>query len=177
MNLGATEDQTAPPLDRRKWLAWALGLAALIVGADQASKAWVLYGLDLETVGSIPIWPFLSFTMVWNRGISYGLFAQEGPLGQALISSVMGAIIIVMLVWLWRQPSRLMAIITGLVVGGAIGNLYDRLVYGAVVDFVHLHLGPYNWYVFNVADTSIVIAGGLMVADILFASPEGGRKA
>lgn len=138
-------------------------LAALIFIADQATKLWVLRGLRLGE-GPIEVTPFLEFILVWNRGISYGLLQQEG-LGRWLLVAVTVAASVALGVWLARSQRRLVALAVGGILGGALGNLVDRVAYGAVVDFVHLHAGSFSWYVFNVADAAIVIGVVLLLVD------------
>ena len=152
-----------------------LGLiAALVTGAlDQALKLWLLFVYDLGSKGSVPVAPFVDFVLIWNRGISYGWFQQDGPVGAWVLVAV--KIIAVALLWVWlaRSWTRLSALSLGLIIGGAIGNGIDRMVYGAVVDFVHLHVETatwdFSWYVFNLADVAIV-AG---VAGLLYESLVG----
>lgn len=152
--------------------------AALIVALlDQASKLWLLYAYDLGSRGRVPVLPFFDLVLVWNRGISYGLFAQDSALGQMLLLAFKVVAAVFLWVWLARAENRLMAVSLGLIIGGAIGNAVDRLAHGAVVDFALLHLTTatftFNWYVFNLADVAIV-AG---VAGLLYEALLGGRAA
>lgn len=156
-----------------------LGLitAAVACALDQASKLWLIFVYELGRKGPVEVFPFLDLVLTYNTGISYGWFKQEGPLGQWLLLGVKAAAIMLLTFWLTRAQSRMLAFGLGLIVGGALGNAIDRLVYGAVADFVLLHLTTerwsFNWYVFNLADTAIV-AG---VAAILYDSIQGERAA
>ena len=150
-----------------------VGVAALVFIVDLASKLWVLDGLALEATGPIRILPWLDFVLVWNRGVSYGLFQQESDLGRWLLVGVTVVATIALAAWMARTTSRLSAVALGLVVGGAVGNGVDRVVYGAVVDFVHFHVADFSWYVFNVADAAIVAGAALIVLEAL----RGGRTA
>ena len=150
------------------------GLAAALVTAliDQASKLWLLYAFDLGSRGRVPVLPFLDLVLVWNKGISYGLFAQNSAMGQMLLLGFKVAAAVFLWVWLARAENRLMAVSLGLIIGGAIGNAVDRLAHGAVVDFALLHLTTatfsFNWYVFNLADVAIVAGvAGLMYETLL----------
>lgn len=138
--------------------ARALGLlvAVLVFVADQATKLWILHGLVVSVGDVIPVTPFLNLVLVWNRGISYGLMQQEADLGRWGLVGLTVAAVVLLCVWLARTHGRLAAVAVGLVLGGAAGNLVDRVAYGAVVDFVHLHAGDVSWYVFNIADAAIV---------------------
>jgi signal peptidase II len=138
-------------------------LAALTTAAaDQALKLWLLYIFDLPARGVVPVAPFLDLVLIWNKGISYGLFQQEGPFGQWALLGLKLAAVILLWVWLARSESRLTACSLGLIIGGAMGNAIDRLHWldRGVMDFLLLHLTVggqrYNWYVFNWADTAIV---------------------
>ena len=142
----------------------ALATAAL----DQALKLWLLFGLDLGARGPIHLGPFVDLVLVWNTGISYGLFPQVGPLGQWALLAVKAVAVALLWVWLAHATSRLTALALGLIIGGAIGNAIDRAAYGAVADFVLFHIRTFNWYVFNLADVGIV-AGviGLLYESLL----------
>ena len=145
--------------------------AAILVAVDQAAKFWILNGLSLAVGQSVDLLPFLSFTMVWNKGISMGLpiEALTGQTGLILLTS---AITLWLINWL-RTSSRVFERwALALIIGGAVGNLIDRFIHGAVVDFIHFHAGGYSFYVFNVADAAITIG----VALLLFDSIAGARE-
>src|SRR5436190_15873663 len=156
--------KSTPRASRR--MAWgpltgfgmAAALATLVL--DQASKVWLLFVADLGARGRIAVAPFFDLVLTWNTGISYGLFRQEGRLGQLALLAFELVAVVLLWVWLARTTSRLAALALGLIIGGAIGNAIDRLAYGAVADFVLLHITTasfsFAWYVFNVADVAIV---------------------
>jgi signal peptidase II len=133
-----------------------LTIALVTLVLDQASKLWFLFGYDLRIHQPLVLAPFLEFIVVWNRGISYGLFQQESDLGRWILILLSLAASIWLTLWLWRTQQRFLAASLGLIVGGAVGNAIDRVAYGAVFDFVHIHVGTFSWYVFNVADAGIV---------------------
>jgi signal peptidase II len=145
--------------------------AALALIADQGSKLFMLYGADFVHMppgGSVPVLPFFNMVMVWNPGISYGLFPASGRMGTwALIG--LSVVAIVVLSWLlWRASSRALAIGYGLIIGGAIGNnLIDRVIYGRVADFFHFYGFGYDWYVFNIADLAITLGAMAILYDVL----------
>lgn len=147
----------------------ALGLVAALVVliADQASKSWILSGLDLPSTGQINLLPVLSLTMVWNKGVTFGLLSGFGPWGHIALAAVALTVVGALAVWLRRAERALPAIAIGAIAGGAIGNVIDRLRFGAVVDFIHLHVGSWSWYVFNVADAAIVCGVGALLLDSL----------
>jgi signal peptidase II len=150
----------------------ALGLAAAVIACaiDQASKLWLVMVFDLANKGVVTLAPFVDLVLTWNTGISYGWLQQEGPLGQGALLAIKAIAVALLWIWLARTPARMPAIALGLIIGGAIGNAIDRLIYGAVADFVLLHAQTatwrFNWYVFNLADVAIV-AG---VAGLLYES-------
>jgi signal peptidase II len=156
---------------------FALLIALVTVAIDQAAKLYLLFVLDLEARGTVTLAPFLDLVLVRNTGISYGLFRQAGPLGQWALLALKAIAVILLWIWLSRTASRLTALSLGLIIGGAIGNAIDRLAYGAVVDFVLLHLTTasfsFKWYVFNLADVAIV-AG---VIGLLYETLVGERAA
>jgi len=144
--------------------------AALALAVDQGSKLFMLYGAGfahLPPGASVPVLPFFNLVMVWNPGISYGLFPASG-LGTVLLIGL-SVVAVVVLGWLlWRSTSRALAIGYGLIIGGALGNnLVDRLVYGKVADFFHFYGFGYDWYVFNIADLAITLGAVAIIYDVL----------
>jgi signal peptidase II len=153
-------------------------LTALVTLAlDQASKLYLLFGYELPLKEPVVLAPFLELIVVWNRGISYGLFQQDSELGRWALFAVMIAAAVGLSVWMARATSRLLATSLGLIVGGAIGNAIDRVAYGAVFDFVHFHVGSFSWYVFNVADAAIVAGVVGLVYDSLVLDKRRERQA
>ncbi|MEX0753208.1 MAG: signal peptidase II [Xanthobacteraceae bacterium] len=156
-----------------------LGLAAALIVCllDQASKLWLLFVFDLGDQGVVPVTPFLDLVLTWNKGISYGLFQQHGPLGQWALLLFKALAVALLWIWMARVSLRLSALSLGLIVGGAVGNAIDRVAYGAVADFVHFHVTTatwhFSWYVFNLADVAIVVG----VAGLLYESLFGVRAA
>lgn len=147
--------------------ALGLSLGALTAIADQAHKWWMFKVFGIEAKGQVAVAPFLDLVMVWNKGISYGLFQQGGMFGQILLAGVAVAAVIALSWWLARMTTAIGAAGAGLVMGGAIGNAIDRLVHGAVADFFSFHAGDFYWYVFNIADAAIVAGvAGLMYESI-----------
>lgn len=163
-----------PPTRRTNTAAVGFILAAAIFVVDQATKLYVLHRVDLSD-GPVALLPFVDITLVWNRGISYGLFQQDG-VGRWLLVAVTAIASVALAVWLWRARRMMVAIAVALILGGAVGNLVDRVVYGAVVDFVSMHYGQFSWYVFNVADAAIVVGVIILVADAVFARPQAGAS-
>ena len=139
---------------------FGLVVTVLSCAVDQGSKFWLLYDFDLQNRSPFALTPFVDLFLTFNTGISYGLFPQQGPLGQwALLAFKAGAVAFLW-VWLTRAQTRLTATALGLIIGGAIGNALDRLHWPGVMDFVLFHIETpgfsFRWYVFNMADVAIV---------------------
>ncbi len=133
-------------------------IAALVFVLDQATKLIVLQGLNLASRGIVDVLPpYLVFRMAWNRGINFGLMAGDAPATKWILIAVALAISAWVIVWLRRErPGQWALVAGGLLVGGALGNVVDRLVYGAVADFLNMSCcGFENPFSFNVADVAI----------------------
>jgi signal peptidase II len=151
-----------------------LFLAVAVLILDQLTKAWALDALSARgTV--IEVMPFWNFVLVWNYGISFGLFGG-GAVSPLVLAAVTGAISLAVAVWLARAKSWYTAVAAGLILGGAIGNIIDRLVYGAVVDFIDWHVSGYHWPVFNIADAAITLGVVVLIAESLFGSKQANRR-
>lgn len=153
-------------------LRLGLPIAATILVADQVSKWWMLEVARLPEIGQIRLLaagPFgLDLTMVWNRGVTFGLLSGDGAWNHLALALLAAAIAAFLLRWMTRAENRLTAVALGAVVGGAIGNVIDRVRFGAVVDFVDTHAWGWHWYVFNIADAAIVCGVIALVADAVF---------
>ncbi|MEQ9681486.1 MAG: signal peptidase II [Rhodospirillales bacterium] len=155
---------TAPHITLRRQ---GLGLAFLVLVLDQISKWWVLTDL-MNPPRVIEVLPFANLVLVWNRGVSFGLFNTASDYGPWILSALALAVSAVLAVWLFRGPERMVGWGIGLILGGALGNVIDRLVHGAVVDFVDLHAGGAHWPAFNVADSAITVGAALLILDSVF---------
>jgi signal peptidase II len=150
-------------------LALGLAVAALAALLDQASKLWVLryFGEAGCANHLVPVTSFFDFVLTCNRGISFGFFNQPGQPGLGfLIFAVFATVVVVALaVWLYRVRSAFLAVAIGLIIGGAIGNVIDRLRLGGVVDFLYFHAGAWYWPAFNFADSAICLGVAAMLLD------------
>ncbi len=151
-------------------------LAALVILLDQASKIWILSGLKLNNLpgGHLELSPIMDFTFVWNRGVSFGLFQADSDLGRIVLSGFALGIIILMTVWLARADNKTLAAALGLIIGGAVGNLVDRIRFGKVVDFINFSDIHFVW-VFNIADAAINIGVFLILLEAFFLEPRRKR--
>ncbi|MCP2670820.1 signal peptidase II [Maricaulaceae bacterium EIL42A08] len=150
-------------------------VAVVFLIADQISKHVILRIVDLDVVGQIEVLdPWFNFTMVWNRGVSFGLF-QAGSWWQiGILIAVSVGVSLMLAVWMMQAERRLQAISFGMIIGGAIGNVIDRFAYGAVADFLDFS-GLYFPYVFNVADAAISVGVALLVLDLFISKDEPRR--
>ena len=143
-------------------------IAAAIYGLDRLTK-WLAVDVWNIDQRKLELGPFLNLDLVWNPGVSFGMLQSDAGIAQWLLGAFGFAVVLALTVWLWRTRSGALASGLGLVIGGALGNLSDRILWGAVADFVDFHVGALHWPVFNVADTAIVVGFGLIVVDGLFA--------
>ncbi|MGE0844636.1 MAG: signal peptidase II [Flavobacteriaceae bacterium] len=146
--------------------------ALLVLALDQASKYWFVDVYGIAGRPPLRVTGFFDILLVWNYGISYGLFQQDGELGRYVLIGLTVLACLLIAVWMRRSAGRIAALSLGLILGGAVGNAIDRIFRGAVVDLFHFHWGDFSWYVFNLADAAIV-AG---VAGLLYDSFLGGHN-
>lgn len=153
-------------------------LAALVVCLDRATKWLVEKKIPLHD--GIQIIPgFFRLTHVENRGAAFGLFAESTSgwtVGVLVLFSLVALVIVVALLWRNSHSMNVTGIGLALILGGALGNLWDRLLSGRVVDFLLFYIGQYQWPAFNVADSAIVIGAGLLVFEILFSKQPAVEK-
>lgn len=146
-----------------------LGLlvAALVWAVDRLSKH--LLKDHLMESGTVEVIPGLfNLVVVWNRGVSFGMLGGEGAVPPWALSLVAVAITIALFLWLRRVVLRWSAIAIGLVIGGAVGNVVDRALWGAVFDFADFYVGRWHWPAFNVADSAIVLGVAALLVESLF---------
>lgn len=150
-----------------------LSIALAIFVVDQLVK-WIVTGpLALQEVGQIVLLPVFNLTWVQNFGVSMGFLTAGSETTRWALVALTAAIGTGVLVWLWRETNRADVIALGLVLGGAIGNILDRVRFGYVVDFLDLHFGEFRpFLVFNVADAAITIGVLILLARALFVRPK-----
>lgn len=161
---------TKPPPISLSPREWGLVAASAALILDQGSKLLMLYAFGFAGMrpgDSISVLPFFNLVMVWNPGVSYGLFPASGPEGTALLAFFSIAAVAGLGFWLWNASRLTLTVGLGLVIGGALGNLIDRLVHGKVADFFHFYGLGYDWYVFNVADAAITFGVIALLYDAL----------
>jgi signal peptidase II len=162
-------------------------LAVVVVLIDQISKWWLITRvLDNNPVGffswlvskgeqlrlpHIPVTDFFNLVMVWNRGISFGMFQQNHNAMPYVLSILALAVTIGFLIWVRHSTSRWMTMGVGLVIGGAVGNIWDRLRFGAVADFFDVYVGAYHWPAFNIADSAVFVGVIILLIHMLQEKP------
>lgn len=154
-------------------LRLGLAVAAVVFALDRISKALLLD--VLRSHGPVvEVTPFFNLVMVWNRGVSFGMF-QSGEVGRWALSGLALAIVAGLLLWLRRVDVWWLAVGLGGIVGGALGNAFDRIWYdaGAVADFFDFHVAGWHWPAFNVADSAIVVGVVLILLDAVLARGGG----
>ncbi len=144
-----------------------LGIALVVLILDQVSK-WVILLQVMTPPRVIEVTGFFNLVLAYNRGVSFGLFTNDSPNGPYILAGIALIIAIGVLLWARTQTRFLPILAAGMIVGGAVGNLIDRLVHGAVVDFLDFHLAGFHWPAFNVADCGIVVGVGFLLYDALF---------
>ena len=147
-------------------LARGLVTAVLVAALDQLSKAAVLAYFAGRPIGEhVVVTSFFNLALTYNRGISFGLFNGGAGLNAVVFSLAAAAIVALLVFWLSRVQGSFLAVAIGLIIGGAAGNVIDRIRLGAVVDFLDFHAGSLHWPAFNVADSAICIGVAAMLLD------------
>jgi signal peptidase II len=151
-----------------------LAVAAIVALLDQLSKAAVLYFFGAADCAAhhLPVTRFFDLVLTCNTGISFGLF-NRSDLGSLFFAVAGAAIIVVLLLWLRRVRGVLMAVALGLVIGGAVGNVIDRLRFDGVIDCLYFHAGSWGWPAFNLADSAICLGVAAILLDGVLARREG----
>jgi signal peptidase II len=149
-----------------RYFRLGLIIAVVIAVADQATK-WLIVARVMNPPRIIEVLPFLDLVMVWNRGVSFGVFNNGSEAMKWMLTGFALAIAAGLVFWLWRAKDRLTAIAVGLIIGGAVGNVIDRVRFGAVADFLDVHVGDYHWPAFNLADSAITVGVGLILLEAL----------
>jgi signal peptidase II len=159
-------------LGKSSGLPW-LALSLLVVGLDQWTKA--LAGAQLDYGRPVEILPILNFTLQYNTGAAFSFLSDQGGWQRWFFSAVAGVVSVVLLVWLARleRSQWLLALSLALILGGAVGNLVDRLVLGYVVDFISVHYAGSYFPAFNLADSGISVGAALMILDSILQARAG----
>lgn len=155
---------------QRKWIAMSVSL--LVVLLDQLSKYWALHNLS---EGPLFILPGFRLALTFNPGIAFSLLTNQSPW---ILILGMGLMILILMISVWRirAPSACLLLALACILGGAIGNLLDRLWQGVVIDFIDVFIGPYHWPTFNIADAAISLGVFLWIFQEFFSSKSQGKR-
>ncbi len=148
-----------------------LALAAVIIVLDQLSKWWIVDHV-MAVPRIIEVTSFFNIVMTWNRGVTFGMLNMGGEAMRWLLVAVSLGVVGVLLVWLARTPRAAPGLALAAVIGGAIGNVLDRISYGKVADFLDFHLAGWHWPAFNLADSAIVCGVAVLLLDTFRTPPE-----
>ncbi len=172
----AAAAETGQPDRRgRAALCLALAVAAVALVLDQASK-WAIVELVMDPPRAIEVTEFFNLVLVHNTGVSFGLFGEQTAWKPWALGALAVAVSGALLYWLRREPEQFLALAVGLIVGGAMGNVVDRVRLGAVMDFLDFHLGTWHWPAFNMADSAITLGVAFLVFDGLFRERRRSKK-
>ncbi len=144
---------------------WGLLAAATVFVLDQITKWVILDVVELPVLRSIEVTSFFNLTMVWNYGVSFGMLAHPGTEVPYFLITATLVIVVALVVWLRKVTDRYVALGLGFIIGGALGNIIDRIRFGAVADFLDVHAYGYHWPAFNVADSAIFIGVIILLWD------------
>ncbi|WP_235914173.1 signal peptidase II [Curvivirga aplysinae] len=161
--------------DKYPFMKLGLTVAVICAVADQVSKWWMLEGVfnlsfwppqqGFPWVDRIELLPFFNLVTVWNQGVSFGLFSNSADMTRWILVIVTSAIAVGMMVWLTKANNRFLAFSLGLILGGAVGNIMDRIRFGAVFDFLDFFVGNYHWPAFNISDCAITVGAILVLLE------------
>ena len=158
---------------QRQLLWWVVTIGLVVVALDQLSKWQVVRSLSAEVVQGVEVTGFFNLVLVCNTGISFGLLPGDSAVKAWLLSAFAVAVVVGLLIWVRSKDSRLLMAGCGLVVGGALGNVVDRVRIGCVIDFIDVHAAGWHWPAFNLADSAITVGVALLlVHGLFFDAPE-----
>ena len=148
-------------------LTLGLSIALFAFCIDQLTKWWILaFVMDPPKV--ISVTPFFNLVLAWNKGVSFGMFNNYGDSGAWILSTIAILITLILVFWLIKAKTNITALGLGAIIGGAIGNVVDRLTHGAVLDFLDFYVNNFHWPAFNAADSFITIGATILIWESLF---------
>ncbi|MFZ9036200.1 MAG: signal peptidase II [Francisellaceae bacterium] len=156
----------SPKRGQLKWLWMAILVIAIDLLTKYLAHIYLNYGQPLYVL------PFFNLTLLHNYGAAFSFLSNQETLWQVIVLSAIAiAVAVGIIIWLWRLPKdkNVFAFSLSLILGGALGNVYDRLIHGYVVDFLDFHIGVYHWPAFNVADSAICIGVAIIIISGFFA--------
>ncbi len=157
-------------------IARALTFSVVLILLDQVSKAWLIDVMAARDFVPLAMTPFFNLVMVWNPGVSFGLFGGDPAETRWILAAVNGVVSVFLFLWMRRAEGPWQRYALAAVIGGAIGNAIDRLHYGQVADFFDFHVAGWHWPAFNVADIAISCGVAILLLDSLFGRRDGARN-
>ena len=154
------------------YLGLLVAFAAIVI--DQVTK-YVIINHVLAEYAAIIVAPFFAVVRAWNTGVSFSMFNNFGINGVYILSGVALIIVALLLKWLKNEHNKVIQVALGMIIGGALGNVIDRIRLGAVFDFLDFYVGDYHWPAFNAADSFICIGATIIVVHGLFFNKKEGR--
>ena len=167
-------NEAAAPSNRAESGAFArkgFALAGAVIALDQITK-WLILDAFLPDPAPVEVLPFFNLVLTWNPGVSFGMFGGLGDLGPWILTGFAVVIAAVMGRWMVKTDGIWTALGLSLLIGGALGNVVDRVRFGAVVDFLDFHVSGYHWPAFNVADSAITVGAAVLIIEALFTKAE-----
>jgi signal peptidase II len=159
----------------KRFLCLGLGVALSIMSLDQLTK-WVILNHFIQDPRILPVTSFFNLLLNWNKGVSFGMF-NSGAENTVMLLTILALLIIsILAVWLWQVAAKLQAFALGFIMGGALGNVIDRMRFGSVIDFLDFHYGDYHWPAFNIADSAITIGVVFLLLDSWYFKSEALKK-
>jgi len=156
----------------KRMRSWGYFLILACFAIDQASKWWILLDL-MNPPAFMPLTPFFALVLSWNKGVSFGMLNQLGPWGPHILTAVALCVSIGLGIWFTRARTYWLGFGLAMIIGGALGNIFDRIYHGAVVDFLYLHWGRFAWPAFNMADTFITLGVGCIIFESFLTQKKG----
>ena len=153
--------------NKKKLFFTGILIAAFVAFFDLLSKRVIFAMLEQSELREIKIFDFFSLVYVWNRGVSFGMFNHLEN-SHIIFSLLQGTIALILAFWLYNNENKLFMWALGLIIGGALGNVVDRIKNGAVADFLDFHIGAYHWPAFNLADSCVFIGVMILIFDEIF---------
>jgi signal peptidase II len=151
-----------------KWMVMELIMRHSQTGTALDFFDWIAQVPDKPDFMRFEILPFYNIVLVWNYGVSFGMFNNQSPENALLLSGISTLIAFGLMLWMFDNKNRYMSIGLALAIGGAFGNIVDRMRFGAVIDFIDIHAYGFHWPAFNIADSCIVIGIGIVILHSLF---------
>lgn len=150
-------------------------IAAAVIVADQLSKYYVLQQM-LGVNGYLPFGDYFNVVKAWNTGVSFSMLNNYGHAGVYILSAIAVVVVLMLYHWLKKEDNRFTQVALGMIMGGALGNVIDRLRFGAVFDFLDFHIADMHWPAFNVADSFICIGATLIIVQSIWLKFRKGEK-